>query len=134
MAIKKFLATRRLKKDISRYVLELPVLLEKDYGRADNYSELQIQKCISRHGLSNKNCHYALAIFLTESVFNEHINNSDESFEYDELRTFIGNEYFQSNSDFQVSDLTSRFSDFSHHTGNSFDSTSIGTDGGGGGD
>ncbi|WP_223669575.1 DUF6559 family protein [Kangiella shandongensis] len=98
----------RIKRAIRRFILRLPTLLTKDYGKRKHYTPKQIKATLDRHSLRSTHVLYAYAIFAHHDSFYQHLTDSelDTSVNnYDMMREKVAEQYFNGDTTFDASSL-----------------------------
>lgn len=95
------------KRAIKKYVLNLGRDLVGRYGRSDHYTSGQVARTIEACGYPKNYIHYALAIYTTQSEFDQWLDAEDVMYCYDDLFDEISNMSFRGKSKGGVSVPTS---------------------------
>ena len=120
---------------IKSYMVQLPQILAKDYGKSQYYTAHQVAKSIERSNLSTNYTPYAIAMFCEQPVFEDYYQELGETYDFEALRYQVADKHFQGNIHFTPATIAIAGSEFreSYFGGPpdecSFDS---GCDGGGG--
>jgi len=88
------------KRAIKSYLVKLPKILSKDYGKSEYYTPEQVSKSIERSGLQTIYAYFAISIFCVRDSYDSYYKSSDETVNYDESRAAIADTYFNGYSDF----------------------------------
>jgi|GEM_PF-4798349 len=84
----------RKNKAIKSYLMILPKLMIKDYGRSSEYSALQVIRSLERYSFNIKYKTYAVALHCSNEEFFNYFKNEISDSEYQQLRTEISKKYF----------------------------------------
>ena len=123
------------KRAIKSYLVKLPKILSKDYGKSEFYTPEQVSKSIERSGIQTIYAYFAISIFCVRDSYDNYYQTSDETVSYDESRAAIADTYFNGYSDFSPKNVDTVSEDYNSKV--SFDDIADGAffdSGDGGGD
>jgi hypothetical protein len=101
-----FIKKYRIQRAIRKFILKLPTLLAKDYGKRNHYTPMQIKATLDRYSIASPYILYAFAIFAHRDSFYQHSPNAgiDVSIEsYDQMREVVADHYFSGDTNFDAS-------------------------------
>lgn len=117
---------------IKSYIVKLPKILSKDYGKSEFYTPEQVSKSIERSGLVAMYGYYAISMFCTRDSFDSYHQATDELLSYDNARSEVAGDYFNGYTDFSAKHLDQASAEYSDFKFDSFaDGGFDGGDGGG---
>ncbi|MCX2781160.1 DUF6559 family protein [Microbulbifer thermotolerans] len=104
----------RIKKNraIKLYLRKLPRLLQKDYGRSKRYRPKQVRATIERSGLPVEFSCYAILIFCSKKAFDRYHTEMGETCDYEAMRSYVGNLFFNGNTNFSAHEVLPSSTDF----------------------
>lgn len=122
-------------KAIKSYIVKLPKILSKEYGKSKHYTPEQVSKSIERSGLQTVYAYFAISIFCTQQSYDSYYQPSGQAVSYDESRSEIADSYFNGHTDFSPKHIDMISEDYSSHLAfdNIADGGSFGMDSGGDG-
>ena len=118
-------------KAIKSYIVKLPKILSKDYGKSEFYTPQQVSKSIERSGLQTIYTYFAISMFCVRESYDSYYQPSGQAVSYDDSRTEIADSYFNSYTDFSPKHIDTISEDYNSNV--SFDSLADGGDFGGDG-
>ncbi len=119
---------------LKSYILVLPRLLKKRYGKRKRYTEGQVRKTIAHTSLNMDYIDYALAMYISREDFDSLIKKDELIRDYDEARQEIADKHFDGNSKFTIHDITNEANSSSSFLSSDSDFDSGNDFGGDGGD
>lgn len=105
MLISRLLRSFAKSRAISAYTRKLPRVLSKHYGYAQSYTPHQVRRAVETAGLSSGFSCYAVAIFSSRETFDQFHRDLGETCNYDAMRAYIADMYFQGDAGFSVPDV-----------------------------
>lgn len=121
----------RKNKAIKSYIVKLPKILSKDYGKSEFYTPEQVSKSIERSGLQTIYAYFAVSMFCIRESYDSYYQTPGQAVSYDDSRTEIADGYFNSYTDFSPKHIDAISEDYNSNA--SFDSLADGGDFGGDG-
>ncbi len=118
-------------KAIKSYIVKLPKILSKDYGKSEFYTPQQVSKSIERSGLQTIYTYFAISMFCVRESYDSYYQTPGQAVSYDDSRTEIADSYFNSYTDFSPKHIDTISEDYNSNV--SFDSLADGGDFGGDG-
>ncbi len=118
-------------KAIKSYIVKLPKILSKDYGKSEFYTPQQVSKSIERSGLQTIYTYFAVSMFCVRESYDSYYQPSGQAVSYDDSRIEIADSYFNSYTDFSPKHIDTISEDYNSNV--SFDSLADGGDFGGDG-
>lgn len=118
-------------KAIKSYIVKLPKILSKDYGKSEFYTPQQVSKSIERSGLQTIYTYFAISMFCVRESYDSYYQTPGQAVSYDDSRTEIADSYFNSYTDFTPKHIDTISEDYNSNV--SFDSLADGGDFGGDG-
>lgn len=118
-------------KAIKSYIVKLPKILSKDYGKSEFYTPQQVSKSIERSGLQTIYTYFAVSMFCVRESYDSYYQTPGQAVSYDDSRTEIADSYFNSYTDFSPKHIDTISEDYNSNV--SFDSLADGGDFGGDG-
>ncbi len=121
-------------KAIKSYIVKLPKILSKDYGKSEFYTPEQVSKSIERSGLPTIHTYFAISMFCVQESYNRYYQTPGQAVSYDDSRAEIAGSYFNSHTDFSPKHIDTISEDYNSNVPfNSLaDGGDFGGDGGGG--
>lgn len=104
-----FIRKYRIKRAVRKFILKLPTLLAKDYGKRNHYTPMQIKATLDRYSIASPYTLYAFAIFAHRDSFYQHTLETGfdiGSENYDQMREVVANQYFSGDTNFDASSFT----------------------------
>lgn len=89
-------------KAIRSYIIKLPKILSKDYGKSEFYTPEQVSKSIERSGLQAVYAYFAISIFCVQESYDSYYQNSGQAISYDDSRSEIADTYFNGHTGFST--------------------------------
>ena len=97
----------RIKKHyaVKSYVLKLPGILKKNYGKHKKYNESQVRKAIQKANLNCDYIAYAMAMYISKNEFESLLKKNTLNGDYDVLRHEVADSFFDGKANFTIHDV-----------------------------